>query len=81
MPVAPVMIYGDDVTHVVTEEGIAYLYKTECLEERFDARDGLPSIVPETWPTAAAATARRRMGFALLTRQKLLIAQNSRQPR
>lgn len=34
MPVAPVMIYGDDVTHVVTEEGIAYLYKTDSLEER-----------------------------------------------
>ena len=24
MPLAPVMIYGDDVTHVLTEEGIAY---------------------------------------------------------
>ena len=23
----PVMIYGDDVCHVVTEEGVAYLYK------------------------------------------------------
>ncbi len=34
MPVAPIMIYGDDVTHLVTEEGIAYLYKTESLEER-----------------------------------------------
>src|SRR5258707_4530237 len=34
MPIAPVMIYGNDVTHVVTEEGIAYLYKTEGLEER-----------------------------------------------
>ena len=34
MPVAPVMIYGDDVTHVVTEEGVAYLYKTEGLDER-----------------------------------------------
>ncbi len=34
MPVAPVMIYGDDVTHLVTEEGVAYLYKTEGLEER-----------------------------------------------
>jgi malonate decarboxylase alpha subunit len=34
MPIAPVMIYGDDVTHVVTEEGIAYLYKTDSLEER-----------------------------------------------
>src|ERR1700751_6434481 len=27
MPIAPIMIYGDDVSHVVTEEGIAYLYK------------------------------------------------------
>ena len=27
MPLAPVMIYGDDVSHVVTEEGVAYLYK------------------------------------------------------
>src|ERR1700691_2746980 len=34
MPIAPVMIYGDDVTHVVTEEGIAYLCKTDSLEER-----------------------------------------------
>jgi malonate decarboxylase alpha subunit len=34
MPIAPVMIYGDDVTHIVTEEGIAYLCKTENLEER-----------------------------------------------
>lgn len=28
------MIYGDDVTHVVTEEGVAYLYKTGGAEER-----------------------------------------------
>jgi malonate decarboxylase alpha subunit len=34
MPIAPVMIYGDDVTHIVTEEGVAYLYKAEGLEER-----------------------------------------------
>ena len=34
MPLAPVMIYGDDVTHVLTEEGIAYLYKAESLEQR-----------------------------------------------
>ncbi|MNM26815.1 Acetyl-S-ACP:malonate ACP transferase [compost metagenome] len=34
LPVAPVMIYGDDVTHVVTEEGIAYLFKARSLEER-----------------------------------------------
>lgn len=34
MPLAPVMIYGDDVTHLLTEEGIAYLYKARTLEER-----------------------------------------------
>jgi len=34
---APVMIYGDDVTHVVTEEGIAYTYKAEGEQERRDA--------------------------------------------
>ena len=34
MAVAPVMIYGDDVTHLVTEEGIAYLFKAENLDER-----------------------------------------------
>src|SRR6202451_2624702 len=32
--VAPVMIYGEDVSHVVSEEGIAYLYKAEGQEER-----------------------------------------------
>ena len=34
MPIAPIMIYGDDVSHVVTEEGVAYLYKAEGQEER-----------------------------------------------
>jgi malonate decarboxylase alpha subunit len=34
LAVPPVMIYGDDVTHLVTEEGIAYLYRTSSLEER-----------------------------------------------
>jgi malonate decarboxylase alpha subunit len=34
MPIAPVMIYGEDVSHVVSEEGIAYLYKAEGQAER-----------------------------------------------
>ncbi len=34
MPLAPIMIYGDDVTHLLTEEGIAYLYKARSLQER-----------------------------------------------
>lgn len=37
LPISPIMIYGDDVTHLVTEEGIAYLYKTKTKEERKEA--------------------------------------------
>jgi malonate decarboxylase alpha subunit len=37
LAVAPVMIYGDDVTHVVTEEGVAYLYRTDGPDERRSA--------------------------------------------
>jgi malonate decarboxylase alpha subunit len=46
MPIAPVMIYGDDVSHVVTEEGIAYLYKTEGVEERRRAIAAVAGISP-----------------------------------
>ena len=46
MPIAPIMIYGDDVSHVVTEEGIAYLYKTEGLEERRRALAAVAGISP-----------------------------------
>jgi malonate decarboxylase alpha subunit len=34
LAIPPIMIYGDDVTHVVTEEGIAYLYRVNSLQER-----------------------------------------------
>ncbi|MEV0390522.1 malonate decarboxylase subunit alpha [Nonomuraea sp. NPDC050643] len=37
MPIPPIMIYGDDVSHVVTEEGVAYLYKASALAERREA--------------------------------------------
>ena len=46
MPIAPVMIYGDDVTHVVTEEGIAYLYKAEGTEERRNALAAIAGVSP-----------------------------------
>jgi malonate decarboxylase alpha subunit len=45
-PLAPVMIYGDDVTHVVTEEGIAYLYKAASLEERRAALAAIAGATP-----------------------------------
>ena len=34
LSIPPVMIYGDDLTHIVTEEGIAYLCRCENLEQR-----------------------------------------------
>jgi malonate decarboxylase alpha subunit len=34
MDSVPVMMYGEDVTHVVTEQGIAYLYMASDREER-----------------------------------------------
>jgi malonate decarboxylase alpha subunit len=46
LPVAPVMIYGDDVTHVITEEGIAYLYKARDLEERREALAAIAGVSP-----------------------------------
>lgn len=33
-PTAPIMIYGEDVTHVVTEQGIAYLYLAQSDQEK-----------------------------------------------
>jgi malonate decarboxylase alpha subunit len=46
LPIAPVMIYGDDVSHVVTEEGIAYLYKAEGIEERRRALAAVAGVSP-----------------------------------
>src|SRR6516164_1213318 len=46
MPLAPVMIYGDDVTHVVTEEGIAYVYKAEGETERRRALAAVAGVSP-----------------------------------
>ena len=40
----PIMIYGDDVTHVVTEEGIAYLYRAADLHERRAALSAIAGV-------------------------------------
>ena len=45
-PIAPIMIYGDDVTHVVTEEGIACLYRSSSLEERRAALAAVAGVSP-----------------------------------
>ena len=46
MPIAPVMIYGDDVSHVVTEEGVAYLYKAPSLADRRAALAAIAGVTP-----------------------------------
>ena len=46
MPITPIMIYGNDVSHVVTEEGIAYLYKTDGIEERRRALAAVAGVSP-----------------------------------
>jgi malonate decarboxylase alpha subunit len=43
---APVMIYGDDVTHVVTEEGVAYIYKAQGEDERRQALAAVAGVTP-----------------------------------
>jgi malonate decarboxylase alpha subunit len=46
LPIAPVMIYGDDVTHVVTEEGVAYLYRAQNIDERRAALAAVAGVTP-----------------------------------
>lgn len=46
LAVAPVMIYAEDITHVVTEEGIAYLYKTDSPAERREMISSIAGVTP-----------------------------------
>jgi malonate decarboxylase alpha subunit len=46
MPLPPVMIYGDDVSHIVTEEGVAYLYKASSMAERREAIAAVAGATP-----------------------------------
>lgn len=64
MPIAPVMIYGDDVTHVVTEEGIAYLNAAEGIDERRAALAAVAGVTPIGMRADANKTAElRRRGI------------------
>ena len=60
MPIPPVMIYGDDVSHVVTEEGVAYLYKAPSLADRRDALAAIAGVTPIGRHTDAKQTERLR---------------------
>ncbi|WP_261404392.1 malonate decarboxylase subunit alpha [Chenggangzhangella methanolivorans] len=46
MPLPPVMVYGDDLTHLVTEEGIANLLLCDTMEEREQAIRGVAGYTP-----------------------------------
>lgn len=46
MPLPPIMIYGDDVSHVLTEEGIANLLLCRTPEEREQAIRGVAGYTP-----------------------------------
>jgi malonate decarboxylase alpha subunit len=60
LPIAPVMIYGDDVTHVLTEVGIAYLYKAHNLEERRLALAAIAGVTPIGLNHSPSITAKLR---------------------
>jgi malonate decarboxylase alpha subunit len=46
MDLPPVMIYGEDLTHIITEEGIANLLLCDNLEEREQAIRGVAGYTP-----------------------------------
>lgn len=46
LPLPPVMVYGEDLTHIVTEEGIANLLLCETMEEREQAIRGVAGYTP-----------------------------------
>ncbi len=64
MPVAPVMIYGDDVSHVVTEEGIAHLHRAQGIDERRATLAAVAGVTPIGQRADANKTAElRRRGI------------------
>lgn len=83
----PIMIYSEDTTHIVTEEGIAYLYKTSSMAERQAAIAAIAGVTP-LGMTSDAATLQdlRNRGIVALpedlgvrrtdAKRSLLAAQN-----
>jgi len=55
MELPPVMVYGDDVSHIVTEEGIANLLLCRTAEEREEAIRGVAGYTPVGRGRSAAA--------------------------
>jgi len=82
-----VMIYGEDVSHVVSEEGIAYLYKAQGVEERRAALAAIAGATPIGMRADAARSAALRargivaypqdIGVARLQADRALLAAHS----
>ena len=90
LPLPPVMIYGDDVTHVVTEEGVAYLYLAKDADERRAALSAVAGITPLGMESSAEkSTHLRKRGIVAFpedlgvrrtdARRSLLAAHNMRE--
>jgi malonate decarboxylase alpha subunit len=60
MDIPPVMIYSDDLTHIVTEEGIAYLHKCADLDEKVAAVAAVAGFTELGLGADAAATEKLR---------------------
>jgi len=76
MPIAPVMIYGDDVTHVLTEEGIAYLYKAESLEQRKAMVAAVAGVTPIGMKHDPKTTTKLRQQGLIALPQDMGVARN-----
>ena len=76
MALAPVMIYGDDVTHVLTEEGIAYLYKAQSLEQRQAMIAAVAGVTPIGLRHDPATTQRLRSDGLVALPEDLAVDRN-----
>jgi malonate decarboxylase alpha subunit len=46
LPLPPVMVYGEDLTHIVTEEGLAHLHRCADVTERGHAIRAIAGYTP-----------------------------------
>ncbi|MCL2563012.1 MAG: malonate decarboxylase subunit alpha [Oscillospiraceae bacterium] len=60
LDIPPVMIYGDDLSHIVTEEGIAYLHRCSSLEQRTAAIRAVAGFTEVGMAADTAETAKLR---------------------
>ncbi len=67
----PVMIYGDDVTHIVTEEGIAYLSRCKDMETRMAAIRAVAGFTPVGINAKPEETRRLRDAKIVMTPEDL----------